>query len=134
MYVFGINELDLAGDDVLHAASGQRVWPNPLRNAVISNDSNMGTSSLSLELVHLGRMATPAHIREQVLALSEQERAELARDLILSLDGEADPDATKKWAEVIERRAREVLDGTAELVDGKTAIDRARARLKDRTR
>ncbi len=77
-------------------------------------------------------MATPAHIREQALKLSEQERAELARDLILSLDGEPDPDATRKWAEIVERRAREVLDGTAELVDGKTAIDRVRARIKDR--
>jgi len=83
----------------------------------------------------LGRlrgMARPAHIREQALALSEQERAELARDLILSLDGEPDPDATEKWAEVIERRARAVLDGTAELVDGKAALDRVRARLNDR--
>lgn len=79
-------------------------------------------------------MATPAHIREQVLALSEQERAELARDLIRSLDGDPDPEATRKWAEVVERRARDVLDGTAELVDGKTAIDRVRARLSDRTK
>jgi hypothetical protein len=79
-------------------------------------------------------MATPALIREQALALSEKERAELARDLIRSLDGEPKPDATQKWAEVVERRARQVLDGTAELVDGKTALDRARARLQDRSK
>ena len=77
-------------------------------------------------------MGTPAVIREQALALSEKERAELARDLIRSLDPEPDPIAAQKWAEVVERRAREVLDGTAELVDGKTALDRARARLQDR--
>jgi hypothetical protein len=79
-------------------------------------------------------VATPAHIREQALALSEKERAELARDLIRSLDAEPDPDATQKWAEVVERRARQVLDGTAELVDGQTALDRARARLQDRSK
>lgn len=77
-------------------------------------------------------MATPAHIREQALALSEKQRAELARDLILSLDGESDPDASVKWAAVIERRAREVLAGTAELEDGRTALVQVRARLKDR--
>jgi len=79
-------------------------------------------------------MATPALIREQALALSEEVRAELARDLIRSLDAERDPNATQEWAEVVERRAREVLDGTAELVDGKTALDRTRARLQDRSK
>lgn len=57
----------------------------------------------------LGRLrvvATRAHIREQ--------------------------DATQKWAEVIERRALAVLDGTAELVDGKAALERVRSRLKNR--
>lgn len=77
-------------------------------------------------------MATPAHIREQALALSEHERAELARELIHSLDGTPDPDASRKWAEIVERRAREVLDGTAELADGKAAIERVRARIKER--
>lgn len=79
-------------------------------------------------------MATPAHIREQALALSEQERAELARDLIRSLDGDPDLDASEKWVEVLTRRAREVRDGTAELVDGETALKRVRARLKEHSR
>lgn len=77
-------------------------------------------------------MATPAHIRERALALSEQERAELARDLIRSLDGSPNPDASEKWVEVLTRRAREVRDGTAELIDGESALERVRARLKER--
>jgi len=79
-------------------------------------------------------MATLPHLREQVLSLPENERAELARDLIRSLDAEADPDAARKWADEIERRARAVLDGTAELVDGNEALARVRAGLLDRTK
>ena len=78
-------------------------------------------------------MATPAHIREQALGLSEQERAELARDLIRSLDGEPDPNAHEKWVDELTRRARAVRDGTAELVDGETALERVRGRLKEHT-
>ena len=77
-------------------------------------------------------MSTLPQLREQVLGLSERERAELALDLIRSLDGEPDPSAARKWAAEIERRAREVLDGTGKLVDGDQALARARARLVDR--
>ena len=74
-------------------------------------------------------MATPAHIRELVLALSEKERTELARDRILSLEPEEDPDAQALWAKEIERRARAVADGTATLVDGEEAMARVHDRL-----
>jgi len=37
------------------------------------------------------------------------ERAELAADLIASLDGEADPEVEAAWNAEIERRAREAL-------------------------
>jgi putative addiction module component (TIGR02574 family) len=77
-------------------------------------------------------VATPDHIREQALALSEKERAELARDLLWSLDGEPDPDAARKWAAEIERRVREIRDGSVALVDGDKALERVRARLKNR--
>lgn len=77
-------------------------------------------------------MATLPQLREQVLSLPDNEQAELARDLIRSLSGDADPDAAKKWADEIERRARTVLAGTAELVDGKEALARTRTRLLDR--
>jgi hypothetical protein len=77
-------------------------------------------------------MATPARLREAVLGLPERDRAELARDLIRSLDDVADANAAEAWGEVIERRAREVLDGAAEVVDGNEAVDRVRARLRHR--
>jgi putative addiction module component (TIGR02574 family) len=79
-------------------------------------------------------MAAPTRLRQELLSLSEQERAELARDLIRSLDPETELDAERQWAEEIERRAREVLAGAAELVDGDEALARVRARLLDRRR
>jgi len=47
----------------------------------------------------------------EVLALPEQDRAFLARELISSLDDYADPDAETQWQEVIERRSREIEEG-----------------------
>ncbi len=41
------------------------------------------------------------------LSLPESERAELARELIASLDGAPDPDAEELWAEEIRRRIDE---------------------------
>lgn len=41
------------------------------------------------------------------LSLPERERAELARELIASLDGPPDPDAEELWAEEIRRRIEE---------------------------
>ncbi|WP_086001870.1 addiction module protein [Plesiocystis pacifica] len=47
------------------------------------------------------------------LQLSTSERAELAAQLLASLDGEPDADADAAWAAEIERRARRVLaDGS----------------------
>jgi len=40
----------------------------------------------------------------QALALPERERAELARELIASLDGLPDPDVDEAWAAEIQRR------------------------------
>jgi putative addiction module component (TIGR02574 family) len=44
-------------------------------------------------------------------ALSLRERAELAADLLASLDGEPEADLLAAWAAEIERRARESPDG-----------------------
>lgn len=43
------------------------------------------------------------------LQLSLEERAELAAELLASLDGEPDEDAEAAWAREIESRARRVL-------------------------
>jgi len=55
------------------------------------------------------------------LALSVNERAKLARELLESLHEDADADVAAAWVEEIEHRAREVENGVAKLVDWSTA-------------
>jgi putative addiction module component (TIGR02574 family) len=50
----------------------------------------------------------------EILRLSPEERAHLALELIRSLDGEPQADATAAWDTEIERRGAEVDAGTAE--------------------
>ena len=45
------------------------------------------------------------------MALPEQDRAYLARELISSLDDAADADAETEWEKVIDRRSREMAEG-----------------------
>ena len=47
----------------------------------------------------------------EVLALPEQDRAYLARQLIASLDDEVDDDADALWQDAIDRRSREIEEG-----------------------
>jgi hypothetical protein len=60
-------------------------------------------------------MATRAEdLRREALALSDVERADLAAELLVSLEAPAEQDASvteSEWAEEIERRARRVLAG-----------------------
>jgi putative addiction module component (TIGR02574 family) len=63
--------------------------------------------------------------------LPREERAELAKDLLESLDEAAD-DVDADWAHEIGRRAQEVADGTVELVDWETARERIARRLRER--
>ena len=50
----------------------------------------------------------------EALALPTEERAELAAELIASLDGPADTDVEAAWAAEIECRAAKVLSGASE--------------------
>ena len=50
----------------------------------------------------------PEALRDAALALSEAERAKLARDLIASLDGPADNDVAEAWDIELCRRINEV--------------------------
>jgi putative addiction module component (TIGR02574 family) len=56
-------------------------------------------------------MSVTAEKVAEVLALPEQDRAYLARQLIASLDDTQDADAEVQWQEVIERRSRELAEG-----------------------
>jgi putative addiction module component (TIGR02574 family) len=46
-------------------------------------------------------------IEKEIMQLPEQERAILAKNIILSLDKEEDPDAERLWIKEAERRSRE---------------------------
>jgi hypothetical protein len=61
--------------------------------------------------------ATLNRLRSEALELPEEERAELARDLIRSLDAPADSDAAEAWDREIARRLSEIDSGAAELID-----------------
>jgi len=69
-------------------------------------------------------------VRNEALELSESERAELAHDLVLSLDGPRDPLAAELWDAEILRRVDEVEAGTAQLVER----DEFKRRMQERLR
>ena len=76
-------------------------------------------------------MASDKNIRDEALALPAEKRAALAHELLESLDDdESDPTAASAWVDVIEQRAREVEDGTAELVQWSAVRDRLTARWR----
>ena len=56
-------------------------------------------------------MSVAAETVAKMLALPKADRADLARQLIASLDETVDADAGTQWQEVIERRSREIEAG-----------------------
>ena len=54
-----------------------------------------------------------AAVLADALRLDEHARAELAAELLSSLDGPADVDAEAEWAAEIERRVASIESGTA---------------------
>ena len=69
-------------------------------------------------------------LKTSVLQLPERERAELAHDLITSLDGPADESVEEAWDAEIRRRLGEIDSGTAKLIDRDEFSRRLRARFK----
>ena len=72
------------------------------------------------------------HARSIALEFSDSERAELAQDLLVSLDGPPDTDAAAAWETEIERRIGEFDAGNASVIDGNEFIRRLDARLPQR--
>ena len=64
------------------------------------------------------------------LDLTDEERAELALELVASLDGRRDADADDAWVAEIERRARRVLADS----DGGEDWSAARAEIESKLR
>ncbi|MCB9892122.1 MAG: addiction module protein [Planctomycetes bacterium] len=65
------------------------------------------------------------------LALPNEDRATLAQALLRSLDGPSDADAQEAWLVEIEKRAREVEDGSVDNVDWSAARERIAERLRE---
>jgi putative addiction module component (TIGR02574 family) len=74
---------------------------------------------------------------DQAMALSAEERAELAAHLLRSLEPDdelelSDEEWREAWAAEIERRLGEVRNGSVKLIDGDEALRTIRARLAAR--
>lgn len=69
-------------------------------------------------------------LRSEALALSEAERAELAHDLIQSLDAPHDNGVENAWEREISRRIGEIDAGQAELVERSEFRRRIRERIE----
>ncbi len=68
-------------------------------------------------------------LRAEALRLSDTERAELAHDLVKSLDEPTDHDAAEAWDREVARRLDAVDAGTAKLIDREELRQRLQARL-----
>lgn len=73
---------------------------------------------------------TMERLRSEALTLSETERAELAHDLIESLDAPADEGVGEAWNNEIVRRIAQIDSGQAKLLNR----DEFRKKLQDRIR
>jgi len=76
-------------------------------------------------------MAEPIkNLEAEALKLTEKDRAELARVLLLSLDDSGDQDTELAWAEEAERRYLELKLGAVEAIPSDVVLEQARSRLK----
>lgn len=71
-------------------------------------------------------------LRTEALQLSDRERAELAHELVKSLDAPVDPDVAGAWEQEILRRLTEVEAGTAALIDREELRRRMRTRMSEK--
>ena len=71
-------------------------------------------------------------VRSDAMTLSERERAELAHDLVQSLDVPDDADAADAWDQEVVRRIEQLDAGTARLIDREEFRRRMEATLSAR--
>lgn len=69
------------------------------------------------------------YLRSQISTLSEPERAALARELIMSLDGPRDDSVEQAWNDEIIRRVSKVKSGQATLLSREEFRTKMQARL-----
>ena len=77
-------------------------------------------------------MASTKNIFDDALGLPATERARLAYRLLVSLDESEDPRAAEAWLTEIERRVKEVENGTAQMEGWSVVRERLASRWKSR--
>lgn len=75
-----------------------------------------------------------AELLNRALALSEEERAELASTLIESLDTVVDDDAESAWQQEIGRRLEELASGNTKTLSWEAVREKGRTILNGKTR
>src|SRR6266508_3427146 len=101
-----------------HAAESVRTEPNPPRPAIIGAQIMIADDLLKV-----------------ALNLSKEDRAELARQLIVSLEsGQSDADSDELWKAEIERRLAEVDRGEVKLIEWHASVQRIREMLEEQRR
>lgn len=70
------------------------------------------------------------HLRSQLMILPASERAELAHDLIVSLDASDDVGFSSEWELEIKKRITQIDAGTAKFVDRDSFRERMISRIK----
>lgn len=75
-----------------------------------------------------------AELLNRALALSEEERAELASTLIESLDTAIDDDAESAWQQEIARRLQEFESGKTQALSWEAVREKGRTILNGKTR
>lgn len=75
--------------------------------------------------------ATPSALRDEALALPAEQRAELAVELLASLDediSDADPDEIDRaWGEEMQRRSAQIASGDAKTLTWDEVLDQVAA-------
>jgi putative addiction module component len=92
----------------------------------------MNTCQTRAQRGYSSRMSIAAEKVAEVLALPEEDRAFLARQLIASLDDTVDADAETQWNEVIDRRSREMAEGKVDARTEQEMLQDIRTRLHAR--
>ena len=69
-------------------------------------------------------------IEGEALHLSEEERAELAQKLLISLDSPSENEISEAWLQEAQRRARELDEGTIQPISSYDVKRKAQALLR----
>ena len=73
---------------------------------------------------------TMDELKAEALRLTPEERAELAFELLVSLDDLSEPETERLWLEEAERRDAALDNGTARAIPADEVFSSARARLR----